>query len=130
LAETETMFKESVECLDIAAQADLTSTHQSIRELLDLWENLKPVNPEDKPHFIYIEGLKDELAQLTSNAQEERIANDNIQDKAITAAKNSERFDKFYTPILKDITELFSCEDEDEQEELRHKLKQKIHQLK
>jgi len=130
LAETETMFKESVECLDIAAQADLTTTHQSMQELLDLWENIKPVNPEDKPHFTYIEGLKGELAQLTSNAQEDSIANNNIQEKAITASKNSERFDKFYTPILKDFTELFACEDEDKQEELRHKLTQKIHQLK
>jgi len=129
LAETETMFKESVECLDIAAQADLSSTHDAMNQLLDLWEKLKPINPEDNPSLTLISELKSELVHLTSNKKDERKSRDSIQDRATTAANKSERFHNFFTPLLADFATLYACDDEEQREILRHELTQKIHQL-
>jgi methyl-accepting chemotaxis protein len=129
LAETETMFKESVECLDIAAQADLSATHQAKAELLELWEKLKPTDPEDNPNMPLIDSLNAELEQLTNNAQSNKLSHDALQSKAHKAANSSQSFHTFFTPILHDFTELYACTSEEERETLKNKLTDRIHKI-
>jgi len=130
LAETETMFKASVECLDIAAQADLSKTHQAKESLLKLWEKLKPVNATENPNLPLISELQKELAILSNTAQAERKSNDQLQERSNLAAKKSEKFHHFFTPILNDFVELYACNDEEKREELKLELSEKIHRLK
>jgi len=130
LAETETMFKESVECLDIAAQADLSATHQAKAKLLELWEKLKPVNPEDNPNLELIAQLQGELSQLNHDAQAERKASESLQNKANSTASKSKKFHDFFSPILKEFAALYSCEDEETRERIKNQLVKSIHKLK
>ncbi len=130
LEETETMFKESVECLDIAAQADLSSTHQAKARLLELWEALKPTDPDMNYNLPLIRDLSAELDTLTKRAQAERASNDAIQENTSKALKNSENFLDFFTPILADFRELYACTNEDELESRRKALNDKLHKIR
>jgi len=130
LAETETMFKESVECLDIAAQADLSATHHAKAELLALWEKLKPINPEDNPNLELIAELQGELSQLNNDAQAERKASELLQDKANSTANKSKKFNDFFSPILKEFVVFYECQDEKIRENIKHKLIKSLHKLK
>jgi len=130
LANTETMFKQSVESLDIAAQADLTQTHTAQDTLSDLWEALKPVDPESNPNLQLVDELTKELAQLNADAQKERRTNDTLQALSTSATKKSDHFAHFFTPLLADFIALYQCENIDEQKKLKDKLSDKIHSLK
>ena len=129
LAETETMFKESVECLDIASQADLSSTHQAKENLLALWEKLQPVDPEHNPNLPLVASLTEELDQLNSSASTERQSSSAIQKLAYTVHQDAQSFNDFFTPILEDFRQLYSCVNEDEQEALRKSLTQKVNRI-
>jgi len=130
LADTETMFKQSVESLDIATQADLTQTHQAQDELEVLWEALKPENPEHNPNLNLIDDLQRELTQLNNNAQNEQHRNDDLQTFSSSAAKKSHTFTQLFTPLLADFAALYHCEDEKLREQLKDKLSESIHALK
>jgi len=129
LAETETMFKASVECLDIAAQADLSNTHQAKDAMLELWEKLQPTSPEDNPNLTLIAELQEKLSQMTLKAQEEKQSNDELQEISKLSATHSEGFLSFFTPILHDFAELYACDDEHKRETLKIELSQKIHKI-
>lgn len=129
LAETETMFKESVECLDIAAQADLSRTHQAKSELLELWDKLQPENPEDNPNLPLIAALKQELEQLNHIANAERQSSDAIQERALKVFKGSKGFLEFFSPVLTDFKALHNADNDDEREVLRHALLKKINKI-
>ena len=130
LADTETMFKQSVESLDIATQADLTQTLQAQDDLKALWEVLKPENPEHNPNVGLIADLQLELTQLNNNAQNEQHKNDNLQAFSSSAARKSHAFTQFFTPLLADFAALYHCEDEKQREYLKIKLSENIHSLK
>jgi len=129
LADTETMFKQSVESLDIAAQADLTETHSAQTTLSGLWEALKPTNPELNPNIQLIDELKDELTQLNSDAQKERNSNDTLQVISTSSAQKSENFAGFFTPLLTDFIALYQCENDLKRQQLKDKISEKIHSL-
>ncbi|MFT7371942.1 MAG: methyl-accepting chemotaxis protein [Oleiphilaceae bacterium] len=130
LADTETMFKQSVESLDIASQADLTETHTIQATLNELWEALKPTNPELNPNIQLIDELKEELTQLNKDAQKERNTNDQLQSVSTSSAQSSENFLKFFTPLLKDFITLYQCENGQEQQKLKDKIGENLHSLK
>jgi len=130
LADTETMFKQSVESLDIAAQADLTETHNSQSTLNELWETLKPVDPELNPNLNLIAELKEELALLNNSAQKDQHTTDTLQTFSSSAAKKADHFTRFFTPLLTGFSALYSCESESKRDQLRDKLSKDIHSLK
>jgi len=130
LTDTETMFKQSVESLDIAAQADLTQTHTAQDTLSELWEALKPVDPEFNPNLQLIDELKNELKQLNTDAQKERQTNNTLQGLSTSATKKSEHFTHFFTPLLTDFVALYQSENDDERKQLKDKLSDKLHSLK
>ncbi|KZY36979.1 MULTISPECIES: methyl-accepting chemotaxis protein [unclassified Oleiphilus] len=129
LAETETMFKESVECLDIAAQADLSNTHQAKETLLSLWEHLQPEDPENNPNLPLIASLKEEIEQLYNISNTEKLSSDAIQQKAYKVYQDSQHFKDFFGPILSDFKQLYSCKDEDQQEILRRALSKRVNKI-
>jgi methyl-accepting chemotaxis protein len=129
LADTETMFKQSVESLDIAAQADLTETHTAQTTLNELWEALKPTDPEHNPNIQLISELKNELTQLNSDAQKERKANDRLQTLSKSSAQESEDFVELFIPLLADFIKLYQCENELERKQLKEKIGEKIHTI-
>jgi uncharacterized phage infection (PIP) family protein YhgE len=129
LAETETMFKESVECLDIAAQADLSSTHQSKDSLLELWDHLQPEDPENNPNIPLANSLSEELGQLKAISNAERQSSDAIQQRASRVSHDAKLFNDFFSPILQGLNDLYRCDDEETQAEIRHELNNKINKL-
>ena len=130
LADTEAMFKQSVESLDIAAQADLKETYIAQDTLSKLWGALKPVDPEFNPNLQLVDELKKELQQLNNDAQKEQQSNDTLQGLSASASKKSEHFTHFFTPLLTDFLALYQSEDVDEQKKLKGELSDKIHSLK
>ena len=129
LADTETMFKQSVESLDIASQADLTTTHNAQTTLNELWEALKPSNPEFNPNLQLVAELKEELTELNSNAQKERNTNETLQKLSTSTADNSECFAQFFTPLLSDFINLYQCDDEEKRQKLKNQINEKIHSI-
>jgi methyl-accepting chemotaxis protein len=129
LAETESMFKESVECLDIAAQADLSTTHQAKQTLLSLWENLKPVDPSNNPNLALVEQLRGILSELNQDALNDKQTKDKIQQSAHTTLENAQRLDTFFKPVLQDFIRLFAAEEEDELTEIRKQLLEKLYKI-
>jgi methyl-accepting chemotaxis protein len=129
LADTETMFKQSVESLDIAAQADLTATHTAQTTLSELWEALKPNDPEFNPNLQLIAELKEVLTQLNSDTQKERNTNEKLQRLSISTAKNSEDFTQFFTPLLSDFIDLYQCDNEENRKQLKKQINEKIHAI-
>ncbi|MFT5719571.1 MAG: methyl-accepting chemotaxis protein [Oleiphilaceae bacterium] len=129
LADTETMFKQSVESLDIAAQADLTETYAEQATLNKLWEALKPTDPEFNPNIQLIGKLKDELTQLNSDAQKERKTNDTLQALSTSSAQRSENFVDFFTPLMADFIAFYACDNALEREQLKERIGEKIHTL-
>ena len=129
LAETETMFKQSVECLDIAAQSDLTETHSAQGTLSELWEALKPTDPEQNTHLKLAEDLTIKLSQLNKNAQKERKTNETLDTLTTSSAKQSAHFSHFFTPLLADFITLSQSEDEVERQQLKNEITDKLHAL-
>ncbi len=129
LAETETMFKESVECLDIAAQADLSNTHQAKENLLALWQDLQPEDPQHNPNLPLVASLKIELEQLKIMSSTERQSSEAIQQGAFKVYQDAQAFNDFFSPILSDFKSLYHCQDEEQQETLRHKIIRRINQI-
>lgn len=129
LAETETMFKESVECLDIAAQADLSSTHQAKESLLELWQYLQPEDPEHNPNLPLVASLKVELEQLKAISSTERQSSEAIQQGAFKVYQDAQKFNDFFSPILSELKELYKCQDEDTQETLRHNIMRRVNKI-
>jgi len=129
LAETESMFKASVECLDIAAQADLTSTHEAKAKLLDLWENLKPVDPSDNPNLVLVSQLKQILSELNQDALADKQTKDQIQQTAHDTLLNAQHFETFFKPVLQDFIKLFAADEEDEQTQIRQELIEKLYKI-
>ena len=130
LADTETMFKQSVESLDIATQADLTETYNAQTTLSELWEHLKPTDPELDPNIQLVDELKDELTKLNSDAQKERKVNETLQTLSSASAVNSAEFVHFFTPLLTDFIALFECKDDEYREQLKEKISDRIHAIK
>jgi len=130
LADTETMFKQSVESLDIAAQADLTETRTAQATLNELWEALKPSDPELNPNLQLVDELKGELTQLNRDAQKERNTNDTLQELSTSSAQRTENFVHFFTPLLADFIALYQCPNSEELQQLKDKISEKIHALK
>lgn len=129
LVETETMFKESVECLDIASQADLSSTHQAKSTLLELWEHLQPEDPDSNPNIALALSLKEELHALRNNANAERQSSNAIQQHAYKVCQEAQNFSEFFSPILSEFNELYNSQDEEEQIQIRRSLSKRISQL-
>lgn len=129
LAETESMFKDSVECLDIAAQADLSSTHAAKAKLLELWESLKPIDPSNNPNLSLVSELKETLSHLNQDALNDKETKVLIQKKAHETKMNAQKFEHNFTPILKEFIQLYASNNEDEQESLRKSLIEKIYKI-
>ena len=115
--------------MDIAAQADLSNTHQAKEAMLVLWEKLQPAEPEYNPNLELIAKLQEKLSQMSITAQEERRSNDELQEISNLSATNSEKFQRFFTPILHDFAKLYACDDERKRETLKTELSQKIHEI-
>lgn len=130
LAETESMFKHSVECLDIAAQADLSNTHQAKAKLLELWESLKPIAPEDNPNLTLVAKLKETLSNLNQDSLSDKDTKELIQKTAHEAMTKAQLFEMNFTPIFKDFLKLYASESEDDQNTIRKELMEKIYKLK
>ena len=129
LAETESMFKASVECLDIAAQADLSATHHAKAKLLDLWKNLKPVDPSDNPNLELIAQLKQILSELNQDALADKQTKDKIQQTAHDTLLNAQHFEAFFKPLLQDFITLFASDDEEQQAQIRKALIEKLYKI-
>lgn len=129
LAETESMFKESVECLDIAAQADLSATHEAKRKLLALWENLKPVDPANNPNLALVSQLQNILSQLNQDAMADKQTKEKIQQTAHNTFVNANHFEDFFKPIMEEFITLFEAEEEDLQTEVRERLLKKLYKI-
>lgn len=129
LAETETMFKESVECLDIASQADLSSTHEAKNNLLSLWEDLQPEDPEHNPNIPLANSLSAELEQLKDTSNAERQSSKAIQQKAFKVCDEATKFNEFFGPILADLSKLYNSQDEEQQSQIRHSITDKISKI-
>lgn len=130
LAETESMFKHSVECLDIAAQADLSQTHQAKQKLESLWEALKPADLEKNTNLKLARQLKEMLSHLAQDTHSDNEIKTQIQENAHDAKENSHHFKQNFTPILHDFIRLYSSDNEDEQHDLRIALTEKIYTFK
>tara|TARA_R110001592_G_scaffold81050_1_gene240807 strand:- start:11096 stop:12211 length:1116 start_codon:yes stop_codon:yes gene_type:complete len=130
LAETESMFKNSVECLDIAAQADLSKTHQAKEELLVLWESLKPIDPSDNPNLALVSQLKETLSHLNQDSLSDKETKDFIQEAAHQTKTNAEYFEQSFSPILDDFIKLYASNNEEDQNIIRKKLMEKIYKVK
>ena len=129
LAETESMFKDSVECLDIAAQADLSSTHAAKAKLLDLWEALKPIDPSNNPNLALVSELKETLSNLNQDAQRDNETKSMIQTTAYETTTQAQLFEQSFTPILEEFIQLYASDNEEEQEKLRQSLIAKIYKI-
>ncbi len=129
LAETESMFKDSVESLDIAAQADISDTHQAREMLAAIWEKLKPVDPSDNPNLALVAELKKTLSALNQDALSDKQTKEKIQQTAHETWRNARHFDDFFQPVIQDFIALFDAEDEDQQEEIRQALIKKLYTL-
>lgn len=130
LAETESMFKDSVECLDIAAQADLSSTHQAKETLLRLWESLKPIDPSDNPNLALVSQLKETLSHLNQDSLSDKETKDLIQQTAHKTKVDAQQLEASFTPIFLDFIKLYSSENTDEQSHIRQELVEKIYKIK
>tara|TARA_R110001592_G_scaffold7190_2_gene40557 strand:+ start:5796 stop:6911 length:1116 start_codon:yes stop_codon:yes gene_type:complete len=130
LAETESMFKDSVECLDIAAQADLSRTHQAKSKLLELWESLKPIDPSNNPNLALVSKLKETLSHLNQDSLSDKETKDLIQKTAHETKINAQDFERSFTPILKDFIKLYASETEEDQNNIRKELMGKIYNIK
>lgn len=129
LAETESMFRDSVECLDIAAQADLSSTHQAKAKLLDLWESMKPIDPSDNPNLALVSKLKETLSHLNQDSLSDKETKELIQKTAQETKINAQHFKQSFTPILKDFINLYASENEEDQNTIRKQLMEKIYKI-
>ena len=129
LAETESMFKNSVECLDIAAQADLSKTHETKAQLLSLWESLKPLDPTNNPNLTLVTQLKNTLSHLNQDALEDKGTKEKIQETALTTHSHAEILDQKFIPIFENFIDLYASEDENEQDRLRKKLISQIYKI-
>lgn len=129
LAETESMFKNSVECLDIAAQADLSTIHTAKNQLLTLWESLKPIDPENNPNLSLVAELKATLSRLNQDALTDKEVKDMIQQTALDTQSSAASLGQTFTPIFQNFIALYASENENEQEELRQKLVSQIYKL-
>jgi methyl-accepting chemotaxis protein len=130
LAETESMFKASVECLDIAAQADLSETHKAKAELLSLWESLKPVDPTNNSNLVLVAQLKETLSQLNQDSLTDKEDKDLIQQIAHETKVGAENFINSFSPILKDFIKLYAAKNDEEQQSIRAQLVEKLYKLK
>jgi methyl-accepting chemotaxis protein len=129
LAETESMFKASVECLDIAAQADLSATHQAKEQLQSLWENLKPVDPSSNPNLALVERIKDMMSALNQDALKDKQSKVKIQRSAHSALENAQFLETFFKPALADFMQLFATEEADKQAKIRKQLIEKLYKI-
>lgn len=129
LAETESMFKDSVECLDIAAQADLSSTHAAKDKLLALWESLKPIDPSNNPNLKLVSQLKETLSNLNQDALADNETKALIQKTAHETKTNAQKFEQSFTPILEEFIQLYASENEEQQETIRQSLIAKIYKI-
>jgi methyl-accepting chemotaxis protein len=129
LAETESMFKASVECLDIAAQADLSRTHQAKAKLLELWESLKPIDPLDNPNLALVSKLKETLSHLNQDSLSDNETKGIIQKTAYETKINAQHFEQSFYPILKDFINLYASENEEDQNNIRKELTAKIYKI-
>lgn len=129
LAETESMFKNSVECLDIAAQADLSNTHETKAKLLALWESLKPVDPTNNPNLALVAELKNTLSHLNQDALDDKDTKETIQKTALETRSNASVLDQKFMPILENFIDLYASEDENQQDQLRQKLIAQIYKI-
>mgnify|MGYP003671812258 CR=1 FL=1 len=130
LAETESMFKASVKCLDITVQADLSTTHESKAKLLALWESLKPVDPSYNPNLALVSQLEKTLSQLNQDSLADKESKDLIQQTAHDTKVGAENFMTSFTPILSDFIKLYSSDNDEEQHDIRAQLVEKIYKLK
>lgn len=130
LAETESMFKDSVECLDIAAQADLSRTYQAQEKLGALWEALKPIEPQDNPNLVLIEQLKDTLSKLHQDTQADEATKNQIQQTAEETKLNARYTEDFFKPILQDFINLFSAENEEQRTRCYKELSEKLYKIR
>ena len=123
------MFKDSVECLDIAAQADLSKTHAAKAQLLSLWESLKPVDPEHNPNIALVAELKNTLSNLNQDALADKEIKDVIQKTALDTHSNASNLGQTFTPIFQNYIALCASDDENKQELLRKELVSQIHKI-
>ena len=130
LAETESMFKASVECLDITAQADLSKTHAAKAKLLTLWESLKPIDPSNNPNLTLVSRLEKTLSQLNQDSLNDKESKDLIQETAHETKVSAENFIASFTPILSDFAKLYSSDNDEDQHTIRAQLVEKIYTLK
>lgn len=129
LAETESMFKSSVESLDIAAQADLSNTHAAQAKLTALWDELKPLDPENNPNIALVTKLKETLSHLNQDALADKEAKASIQHTALATHTSASDLDHKLVPILQNFIALFATEDEETQKDLHEKLVSDIYKI-
>lgn len=130
LAETESMFKASVECLDITAQADLSKTHEAKAQLLTLWETLKPVDPSSNTKLTLLAQLEHTLSQLNNDAKIEKQSKELIQKTANETRLKLENFITSLSPISQDFIALYASESDEERGNIRADIVEKIYKLK
>jgi len=130
LAETESMFKASVECLDITVQADLSKTLEAKAKLITLWEALKPIDPANNPNLALVSELERTLSQLNQDSLADKESKDLIQQTAHETKEGAENFTAAFTSILKDFIKLYASDNDEEQQNIRAQIVEKIYLLK
>lgn len=130
LAETESMFKASVECLDITVQADLSKTFEAKAKLITLWESLKPIDPANNPNLALVSELERTLSQLNQDSLADKESKDLIQQTAHETKVGAENFTAAFSSILKSFIKLYASDNDEEQQNIRAQLVEKIYQLK